>query len=146
MLAAGWQPGRREGAPAEQWADTLRAHLSPAGHAHRIFPVAFEIWAEYGGLRLVPPGPGHEFAPSPVSLDPLLGLHWARTLGDLGRALDTELSPLGAEDGGRALLAVDRDGRVYCLDHSGDWYLGPDIRTALATLLAGTPPARLSPP
>ena len=36
------------------------------------------------------------------------------------------------------------DGRVYTLDHTGDWYLGPDIDQALATLIAGTQPPRLT--
>lgn len=68
----------------------------------------------------------------------------ARTLGDLGRALDTEVCPLGAESGSEALLAIDTEGRVYALDHSGDWYLGPDIDHALETLVNGTQPTRLT--
>jgi hypothetical protein len=68
----------------------------------------------------------------------------ARTLGDLGRALDTEVCPLGEESDSRALLAIDAEGRVYTLDHTGDWYLGPDIDTALTTLLSGIEPVRLT--
>lgn len=33
---------------------------------------------------------------------------------------------------------------MYALDHTGDWFLGPDIDTALTTLLSGTTPARLT--
>jgi hypothetical protein len=68
----------------------------------------------------------------------------ARTLADLGRALDTEVSPLGTETDTHALLAIDTEGRVYALDHTGDWYLGPDIDHALATLVSGLEPARLT--
>ncbi|MBU7598514.1 SUKH-3 domain-containing protein [Streptomyces sp. P38-E01] len=32
---------------------------------------------------------------------------------------------------------MDVDGRVYSLDHSGDYYLGADIETALTTLVDG---------
>jgi hypothetical protein len=68
----------------------------------------------------------------------------ARTLGDLGRALDTEVCPLGEETDSRTLLAIDAEGRVYALDHTGDWYLGPDIDHGLTTLLAGIEPVRLT--
>ncbi|MFF3495675.1 SUKH-3 domain-containing protein [Streptomyces sp. NPDC002795] len=146
LRVAGWQPGRWDIKQAEFWADALRTHVSPAGHRHSVFPAAVEAWAEFGGLHLTPTGPGRNIAPAQPHLDPLHGLHAARTLGDLGRALDTELAPLGAESGTEALLAVDTEGRVYALDHSGDWYLGPDMDEALSTLITGLQPPRLSPP
>jgi hypothetical protein len=68
----------------------------------------------------------------------------ARTLADLGRALDTEVSPLGTETDSDSLIAVDAEGRVYALDHTGDWYLGPDIDQALAGLVSGIEPTRLT--
>ncbi|MBB1247311.1 SUKH-3 domain-containing protein, partial [Streptomyces durbertensis] len=50
LRAAGWQPGRWDIRQAEIWADTLRAHTSPSGHLHHVFPAAVEAWAEFGGL------------------------------------------------------------------------------------------------
>ncbi|MFG2633480.1 SUKH-3 domain-containing protein [Streptomyces sp. NPDC048362] len=144
LRGAGWQPGRWDIKQAEIWADTLREHSSPAGHRHTVFPAAVEAWAEFGGLRITPAGPGRQIAPATLHLDPLHGLHHARTLGDLGRALDTELSPLGEETDTTALLAIDAEGRVYALDHTGDWYVGPDIDHALATLVTGVEPVRLT--
>ncbi|MEU3509061.1 SUKH-3 domain-containing protein [Streptomyces longwoodensis] len=141
---AGWQPGRWDIKQAEIWADTLRDHTSPGGHRHAVFPAAVEAWAEFGGLRITPTGPGRQLAPAALHLDPLHGLHQARTLGDLGRALGTGISPLGTETDTAALLAIDAEGRVYALDHTGDWYLGPDIDHALGTLVAGTRPTRLT--
>ncbi|WP_345594647.1 SUKH-3 domain-containing protein [Streptomyces marokkonensis] len=141
---AGWQPGRWDIKQAEIWADTLRAHTSPAGHRHTVFPAAVEAWAEFGGLHIAPTGPGRQIAPATLHLDPLHGLHLARTLGDLGRALDTRACPLGAETDSQALIAIDTEGRVYALDHTGDWYLGPTIDQALATLVGGTQPTRLT--
>lgn len=93
LRAAGWQPGRWDIKQAEIWADTLREHTSPAGHRHAVFPAAVEAWAEFGGLHLAPSGPGRQVAPAALHFDPLHGLHMARTLGDLGRALDTEVCP-----------------------------------------------------
>ncbi|MFF4960409.1 SUKH-3 domain-containing protein [Streptomyces sp. NPDC001222] len=144
LRTAGWQPGRWNIKQAELWADTLRGHASPAGHRHAVFPAAVEAWAEFGDLHITAQGPGRQLAPATLHLDPLHGLHMARTLGDLGRALDTQVCPLGEESDSRALLAIDTEGRVYSLDHTGDWYLGPDIDHGLATLLTGIEPVRLT--
>ena len=144
LRAAGWQPGRWNIKQAEIWADTLRDHTSPAGHRHTVFPAAVEAWAEFGGLHITPTGPGRQIAPVSLHFDPLRGLHMARTLGDLGRALDTDVSPLGAETDSHSLLAIDAEGRVYALDHTGDWYLGPTIDQALAALVSGVEPVRLT--
>ena len=40
--------------------------------------------------------------------------------------------------------AIDAEGRIYTLDHTGDWYVGPDIDQALTTLIAGVEPQRLT--
>ncbi|MER6999255.1 SUKH-3 domain-containing protein [Streptomyces sp. NPDC000410] len=141
---AGWQPGRWDIKQAEHWADTLRAYVSPGGHRHAVFPAAVEAWAEFGALTVTSPGPGRQIAPSVIRFDPLAGLHLARTLGDLGRALETELTPLGEEADAQAVLAIDTEGRVYSLDHTGDWYLGPGVDQALATLITGAQPTRLT--
>ncbi|QKW07048.1 SUKH-3 domain-containing protein [Streptomyces sp. NA04227] len=144
LRGVGWQPGRWNIKQAEFWADTLREHTSPAGHRHSVFPAAVEAWAEFGSLLLTPPGPGRDIAPATVHLDPLRGLHMARTLADLGRALGTPTAPLGEETETGALLAIDTEGRVHSLDHTGDWYLGPDIDQALTALLTGVQPTRLT--
>ncbi|AXK36441.1 SUKH-3 domain containing protein [Streptomyces armeniacus] len=146
LRTAGWWPGRWDMRQAEEWADALRAYASPGGHVHAVFPAAVEVWAEFGGLDIAPAGPGQELAPTALRVDPLRGLHAARTLSDLGRALDTEIAPLGAEADDTALLAIDTEGRVYGLDHTGDWYLGPGIDAALGTLVGGLRPARLTVP
>ncbi|WP_405592675.1 SUKH-3 domain-containing protein [Streptomyces sp. NBC_01190] len=145
LRAAGWRPGRWDIRQAEEWADRLRAYESPAGHRHAVFPAAVEAWAEFGGLEIPPvSGPGRQTVPSAVVVDPMRGLHLARTFGDLGRALETGISPLGEEPDTGALLAIDAEGRVYAVDHTGDWYAGPDIDRALAALVGGERPARLS--
>ncbi|MFJ2571491.1 SUKH-3 domain-containing protein [Streptomyces halstedii] len=144
LREAGWEPGRWDIRQAEEWADALRSHTSPAGHQHAVFPAAVEAWAEFGRLRITASAPGRQIAPAVLRVDPLRGLHLARTLGDLGRALETEVAPLGEEGDGQAVLAIDNEGRVYSIDHTGDWYLGSDIDRALGTLITGVQPTRLS--
>ncbi|MFI6443347.1 SUKH-3 domain-containing protein [Kitasatospora sp. NPDC050543] len=139
LKQAGWHPGRWQIQQAEEWADALAGHDVP----HAVFPAAVEAWAEFGGLSFEPSGPGRQIAPTPFLLDPLCGLHQPRTLADLGRALDTRLAPLGEEMYGRALLAIDEAGRVYSLDHVGEWYLGAGVDQAVSALLLGTAPVRL---
>ncbi|KND39276.1 SUKH-3 domain-containing protein [Streptomyces acidiscabies] len=144
LRAAGWVPGRWDIKQAEFWADTLRDHVSPAGHRHAVFPAAVEAWAEFGSLRIIPTGSGRQIAPATFHVDPLHGLHQPRTLADLGRALATDLSPLGADPETQTLLAIDTAGGIYALDHTGDWYLAPTIDQALSTLISGTTPTRLT--
>lgn len=99
---AGWQPGRWDIRQAEEWADALRSHASPAGHRHAVFPAAVEAWAEFGGLRITSTAPGRQIAAAAaVRIDPLSGLHLARTLGDLGRALETEVAPSAKKETAR---------------------------------------------
>lgn len=145
LRAAGWRPGRWDIMRAEFWADRLRAHVSPSGHPHAVFPAAVEAWAEFGTLAIkAHTGSGRDVAAGGLLVDPLCGLHLARTLSDLGRALDTEVCPLGEETAGSGQLAIDARGRVYAIDHTGDWYLGDTFDQALVTLLTGTRPLRLA--
>lgn len=143
LKKAGWFPGRREIRQAEQWADVLTSHGGPSDPPHSVFPAAIEAWAEFGGLAVELAGPGRTLARTPFRIDPHCGLYQPRTLADLGRALDTRLAPLGEELHGQALLAVDEQGRVFSLDHTGEWFLGHTPDQALSTLILGIPPERL---
>ncbi|MEV7776494.1 SUKH-3 domain-containing protein [Kitasatospora sp. NPDC086791] len=143
LKAAGWHPGRWQIQQAEEWADTLVGHGAPTGARHAVFPAAVEAWAEFGGLAFDLSGPGRQLARTPFLIDPLCGLHQPRTLLDLGRALGTQVAPLGEEAYGQALLAVDEEGRVYSLDHTGEWFLGHGIDQAITALVLGTAPERL---
>ncbi|MFJ9769849.1 SUKH-3 domain-containing protein [Kitasatospora sp. NPDC101157] len=143
LKASGWHPGRWQIRQAEEWADTLAGYGGPGGVPHAVFPAAVEAWAEFGGLAFDLSGPGRQLARTPFLIDPMCGLHQPRTLFDLGRALGTQLAPLGEEAYGQALLAVDEEGRVYSLDHTGEWFLGHGIDQAISALVLGTAPERL---
>ncbi|WP_436773389.1 SUKH-3 domain-containing protein [Yinghuangia sp. YIM S09857] len=140
---AGWRVGRKRLEQAEAWAKEVADHTSPDGHRHTVFPAALDAWSEFGGLRVAVDGPGAAVALRPFTVDPRVGLHLARTLADVGRALGTHLCPLGGEDGGAGYLAIDPSGRVFAIDHTGEWFLGESMDAALITLILGTAPARV---
>lgn len=121
----------------------MAAHDRPPEARHAVFPAAVEAWAEFGGLSFDLSGAGRAQARTSFLLDPRCGLHQPRTLADLGRALGTRLAPLGEEAFGQALLAIDESGRVYSLDHTGEWFLGHTIDQAVSTLVLGLPQHRL---
>ncbi|MEY9878075.1 hypothetical protein ABH931_007599 [Streptacidiphilus sp. MAP12-33] len=143
LAKAGWFPDRKRLPMAEAWAARLNAHVSPEGHRHTVFPAALEAWAEFGEIAVGLDGPGLEVARTPFVVDPLRGLHQPRTLADLGRSLELPVAPLGEERDGAALLAIDAAGRVYSLDHAGEWFLGHSMDQALTTLINGMRAERL---
>ncbi|MFC7758201.1 SUKH-3 domain-containing protein [Catellatospora bangladeshensis] len=53
------------------------------------------------------------------------------------------LAPVGAEQAGDAIIAVDELGRVWVLDQAGEWYAGPELDTAFVVLLQGHPMPRV---
>jgi hypothetical protein len=102
-----------------------------------------EALTEFGGLYVVQDGPGRDFRLRPFALDPTEVAATTETLADLGGVLDTALFPLGMEGDHDSVLAIDRSGRVFAIDHTGTWFLGSTIDAALVTLILGTQPPRL---
>lgn len=121
-----------------------RAHHPHAATGSRSAPPPSRPGRNSADCASPHPAPAEQIAPATLRIDPTAGIHLARTLADLGRSLETEISPLGEEGDGQAVLAMDATGRVFSIDHTGDWYLGPDIDQALATLITGMEPARLT--
>lgn len=143
LHGGGWRPGQRDETRAREWSLLLSAYVSPGGQRHAIVPPALDAFAEFGGVRVTATGEGEQVAPSTFHLDPRLVLHSVATLGALGTALGTPLTPLGDEADGTGILAIDANGRVFVLDHSGDWFLGDSLDAALTALVLGLAPARL---
>ncbi|MEY9843820.1 SUKH-3 domain-containing protein [Streptacidiphilus sp. MAP5-3] len=143
LTKSGWFPGRKRLDRAAEWAQALDGYASPEGHRHTVFPAAVEAWAEFGDVTVGLEGAGAQVARTSFVIDPLRGLHQPRTLADLGRALELPVCPLGEERDGQALLALDAAGRVYSLDHTGEWFLGHSMDQALTTLISGLRAERL---
>lgn len=143
LIDAGWNPGRRDEERAREWGMRLATHTSATGRPHAFFPSALAALAEFGGVEVEPAGDGEDVASSGFVLDPLLALHTADTLAAFGERIGARLAPLGVEDGGVSVLAIDEQSRVFALDHAGEWFLGDSVGAALATLILGQRPARV---
>jgi hypothetical protein len=148
LIGAGWRPGRRNDVQARAWGLRLASHASPGGRQHTVFPAALDAFARYGGLTVEPDGAAdpqgpEEVARSGFTLDPLRALHTVETLTALAARIGAALAPLGEEAGGVGILAIDEQGRVFVLDHAGEWFLGASIDEALGTLVLGRRPARV---
>ncbi|MFV2018494.1 SUKH-3 domain-containing protein [Micromonospora sp. LOL_023] len=143
LSRAGWRASDRDDQRGRDWALRIAAQVGPGGRQHAVVGPAIEVYAEFGGLRVEPDGPGVDVAPSPVHLDPRPAVHTIATLATLGDVLGVPLSPIGVEAAGPGILAIDERRRVFVLDHGGDWYVGASIEQAISTLLLGLRPSRV---
>ena len=134
----GWQEGRHV-----DDAVTAEAVRLVEVRGHRPFPAAVQALAEFGGIYVQQDGPGRELRRRPFALDPTMAAGSADTLADFGRVIGAALFPLGIEGDHDALLAIDERGRVFALDHTGEWLLGDTVVDALETLISGAQPPRV---
>jgi SUKH-3 immunity protein len=143
LRSVGWDPQTRDEARASRWALMLAGYATPDGRSHTIVPPAVEVFARYGGVEMPASDEGRQVAPGGFRLDPGRVQATVATLAALGATLHSKLTPIGDEGGGTGLLAIDGDGRVFVVDHTGDWFLGDTIEDALTALVLGIQPARI---
>lgn len=143
LTGAGWTPGRRVVAATTRVLQQISELAGRDGARLEPFAAAVRVLDEFGGLYVAQDGPGRDLRRRPFALDPTLAAATAETLVDFGRVLGTRLFPLGAEGDQDTVLAIDEYGRVFALDHTGEWYLGENIAAALTTLVTGVQPPRV---
>ncbi|WDZ86972.1 SUKH-3 domain-containing protein [Micromonospora cathayae] len=141
LVAAGWRPEPGDELLAEAAIDETCGAVA-GGDEHLRFPAALQALTAFPGLSSGRRGPGERTWVSRFQVDPLLAAHTAASLADFGAVLGVRLFPIGTERQD-SILAVDEHGRIFALDQAGEWFLGPDIDTALTTLLLGRAPARV---
>lgn len=127
LREAGWSEGRRAKPQAEA-----------------AFSAAVDALLEFGGLYVIQDGPGRDVRRRPFALDPALDAASTKTLAELAGLLGHRVSPLGMEGDHDAILVIDETGRVFSIDHAGEWFLGATIDDALVTLVTGSLPPRLN--
>jgi hypothetical protein len=141
---AGWQPGRK--LDAEALAEMHRAVSARSGVFGGKLTVSFAadpVLAEFGGLVIGGDREGLQVSPRPFAIDPTMAAHSVETLIDAGRALGTQLYPVGVEGDEDAVLAIASTGAVIAVDPVGEWLLGDTFDEALETLVTGRAPRLL---
>lgn len=139
----GWEPGRRVVEQTTKAIDLVCEQVGRNGSRHEPFPAAAAALEEFGGVFVMLDGAGRDLRRRPFAIDPTMAAATTETLADFGRVTGTRLFPIGVEGDGEAYLAVDEGGRVFALDHAGEWFLGASIQEALVTLVRGVEPPRV---
>jgi len=144
LAAAGWHTGRNVHAAAAAMIERISAGTGRHGARLPAGPAARDALCEFGGLRIGPDGPGCAVRRRPFELDPTSIGCCAQTLADASRIIGAPLFPIGLEGDHDAILTIDEPGRVFALDHAGEWHLGDSMDAALVTLITGAAPARVN--
>lgn len=132
---AGWFPGRDMTAAVDLWLARFADELAGL----ECFPAVRAALIEFGGLILPQLGrsgePGAGFAS---------GIQPTRTGGVLAdcseifaEEFDNPVFPLGNNADGPSELVMDAQGRVFQLHWADDFFIGPDIDTAIIALIRG---------
>jgi hypothetical protein len=138
LADGGWKPRRRDS--AEIMAEILieQAVAVPGReHRHEPFPAAFEAFCSFDMVTCGRKGPGAEQRIRLFDLNAMASVHTADMLFEFGALIGARLFPVGAENYGETLLAVDEHGRIFAFDQGGEWFIGDTLDAALITLLTG---------
>jgi hypothetical protein len=141
LVDAGWLPGPGDWALAAAFISETTA-VAGTEHEHVPFPAAEQALSAFPMVVSRRRGPGQQVWIRQFELAAHQSQHSADSLADLARVIGARLFPIGTEDGD-GILAVDEHGRVFALDQAGEWFIGPDIDTALTNLLLGRAPAHI---
>ncbi|QOC89818.1 SUKH-3 domain-containing protein [Micromonospora craniellae] len=138
---AGWRPGRDATAAVNHWmrrfADELTGlECSPAARAALI---------EFGGLRLPQFGDDDDLGGGFTSfIHPTLGGVATEGAREFVEEFNNPVYPIGNNEDGPSELVVDAQGRVFMLHWADDFFVGPDIDSAIVKLIRGGPMAEAS--
>ncbi|MBQ1027731.1 SUKH-3 domain-containing protein [Micromonospora sp. C95] len=135
---AGWFPGRKFRAAVDHWmvrfADELAGLECP--------PVVRAALVEFGGLQLPQFGrsgrPGGGFT---SYIHPTEGGVVTVAARAFAEEFDNPVYPIGNNEDGPSELVADAQGRVFMLHWADDFYVGPDLDSAIVKLIRGGPMA-----
>ncbi|MEU4680158.1 SUKH-3 domain-containing protein [Micromonospora sp. NPDC023737] len=132
---AGWFPGRDMTAAVDLWLTRFADELAGL----ELFSAARAALVEFGGLRLPQFGGHGEPGGGYTS-----GIHPTRGGGVLAEGSEIfaeeygiPVFPLGNNADGPSELVIDAQGRVFQLHWADNFFIGPDIDTAVITLIRG---------
>ncbi|GGM60611.1 hypothetical protein GCM10011608_52120 [Micromonospora sonchi] len=141
LETAGWFPGRDVTSAVDHWmvrfADDLAGLECP--------PVARAALVEFGGLRLPQFGrSGRLGGGFTTYVHPTRGGVLTESARIFAEEYDNPVYPLGNNEDGPSELVVDAQGRVFMLHWADDFFVGPDIDSAIVKLIRGGPMAEAS--
>ncbi len=132
---AGWFPGRDLTASVNHWmvrfADELAGLDCP--------PAARAALVEFGGLQLPQFGRSGRLGGGFTSyIHPTEGGVVTESARVFAEEYENPVYPLGNNEDGPSELVVDAQGRVFMLHWADDFFVGPDVDTAIVNLIRGT--------
>jgi hypothetical protein len=142
LAYGGWTPMDdvvRAGLAAEMIRETVKTRSGR--HRHAEFPAVRQAFTDFPGVCSGRRGPGVQRWIRLFDIEPVKAKHTADMLAEFGAVIGARLFPLGIEDKGDAILAMDDNGRVFALDQGGEWFLGDTMDAAVLSLITGDGPA-----
>ncbi|MGW0505208.1 SUKH-3 domain-containing protein [Micromonospora sp. NPDC003241] len=133
---AGWFPGRDLGASVDHWMRRFADEVAGL----ECFPAARATMVEFGGLQLPQFGRSGRLGGGFTSyIHPTRG--GVTTVGarEFIEEFDNPVYPIGNNEDGPSELVIDAQGRVFMLHWADDFFVGPDIDTAIVKLIRGGP-------
>ncbi|MBQ1050658.1 SUKH-3 domain-containing protein [Micromonospora sp. C51] len=131
---AGWFPGRDFSAAVDHWmvrfADELAGLECP--------PVVRAALVEFGGLHLPQFGNDGDLGGGFTSyVHPTEGGVVTEAARAFAEEFENPVYPIGNNEDGPSELVADAQGRVFMLHWADDFFVGPDIDSAIVNLIRG---------
>ena len=138
LAEGGWLPMERRMAEAVTEI-ALEDPVNVAGQErrHEVFPAAYEAFCSFNLVSSGRKGPGVYQRIRLFDINPMATVYTADVLAEFGSLIGARLFPLGAENYGETLLAIDERGWVFALDQGGEWFIADTVDGALISLLTG---------
>ncbi|MEU8326939.1 SUKH-3 domain-containing protein [Micromonospora sp. NPDC048839] len=131
---AGWYPGRDMTASVNNWLTRFADDLAGL----EFFPAARAALVEFGGLRLPQfGGDGVSGSGFGSAVHPTQGGVLADGSEIFAEEYGIPVFPFGNNADGPSELVIDAQGRVFQLHWADDFFVGPDIDTAIIALIRG---------
>ncbi|GIJ10550.1 SUKH-3 domain-containing protein [Micromonospora andamanensis] len=138
---AGWFPGRDVSSAVNHWMVRFADELAGL----ECSPLARVALVEFGGLQLPQFGRSGRLGGGFMSfIHPTVGGVVTEAAREFAEEFDNPVYPIGNNEDGPSELVIDAQGRVFMLHWADDFFVGPDIDSAIVKLIRGGPMAEAS--
>ena len=138
LTTAGWHSRRDVSAGVERWLDGVYHTVDGARAGLPLFPVAAAALAEFGGLRLSPPGRvGSTNAGFAVDIVPAAGRVVLEQYTSFAAELGMPVFPFAWYEDGSSDVVIAADSRVFLLHPTDTFLVGDSVDAAITELILG---------